>query len=374
MKITINRASFEKSFALAASFAPARCAAVNMTLVRLTAAAGDGESILEASNMEYGCRVVVAVEVDRYGACLLDPEKFAAILRESTDETLTITKTAKALTVKGNRSEYNMPISDPTEFSGVPLFTAEDYVSLPAASFRALIEGTAFACDEESSRYALGGIKFERDKNELIAIGTDGRRAAVRSAHTETTGKLAGECLFRVRSAVRVARALANADGDVKFSWDDKASHVQHANASFWAMQIEGRFPRWRDVFPHRPDPVVSLEIAAGVLHAGVRQAAIACSPESNGVDFKFDESSLVLNANTAEKGSSDIRLVCGTAAKKEVIVRLDHRFVGEFLKSVGPETIVTVTAEDHEAAVVMSAPEALNARYVIMPLSRDNN
>ena len=43
---------------------------------------------------------------------------------------------------------------------------------------RELIRRTVFATDNESSRYALGGVKLEFGDDNITAVGTDGRRLA----------------------------------------------------------------------------------------------------------------------------------------------------------------------------------------------------
>ena len=41
-----------------------------------------------------------------------------------------------------------------------------------------MIRRTIFATDNESSRYALGGVLLEMAADKIIAVGTDGRRLA----------------------------------------------------------------------------------------------------------------------------------------------------------------------------------------------------
>jgi len=43
---------------------------------------------------------------------------------------------------------------------------------------------------------------------------------------------------------------------------------------------VEGRYPRWRDVFPKRAD-ALKLNLTVGPFHSALRQASIACTNES---------------------------------------------------------------------------------------------
>src|SRR4029453_15591586 len=83
---------------------------------------------------------------------------------------------------------------------------------------------------------------------------------------------------------------------------------VKNPRATIYSRLLEGRYPRWRDVFPQRPTSV-KIELSVGPVHSAVRQAAIVTSEESRGIDFTFGEGSLVLAGQTAEVGQSRIEL-----------------------------------------------------------------
>ena len=131
---------------------------------------------------------------------------------------------------------------------------------------------------------------------------------------------------------------------------------------------MEGRFPRWRDVFPERTD-AIRVQLVAGPLLAAVRQAAIVTSEQSKGVDFSFDPGQLVLTGRSAESGESRIELPvdhAGTAVR----IKLDPRFVSDFLRVLDAETVVTVELTDGQSACVCTTADGYG--YVIMPLAAD--
>ena len=62
---------------------------------------------------------------------------------------------------------------------------------------------------------------------------------------------------------------------------------VRTPRVTIYSRLVEGRFPRWRDVFPQRQD-AQKIELPIGPVYAAVRQAAIVTNDESRGIDFKF--------------------------------------------------------------------------------------
>ncbi len=76
----------------------------------------------------------------------------------------------------------------PNEFPAWPQFTEAKYHELPARLLRELIRRTLFATDNESSRYALGGVLLELTDDKITAVGTDGRRLAKMEGPAKSVG------------------------------------------------------------------------------------------------------------------------------------------------------------------------------------------
>lgn len=138
------------------------------------------------------------------------------------------------------------------------------------------------ATDTESSRYALGGVLFERRDDTAFAVATDGRRLIAAEWQDATaavdfppvglgvlpapgsefaeSGKVipSADCLKLARTAKPKGRAAAKcpalqyvameeatANGRAKFAATDGET-----TAGLEVATMEGRFPTWRDVIP----------------------------------------------------------------------------------------------------------------------------
>src|SRR5690606_20841836 len=127
-------------------------------------------TILMATDLEVGIRVEVPlVEVEVAGAALLSLQRFGPSLRESSGENLRIEFDGKGTVVRGERSVFKLSAENPAEFPQVADFNEEKYHELPARLLRELVRRTAFATDNESSRYALGGVLLELEEDRITA-------------------------------------------------------------------------------------------------------------------------------------------------------------------------------------------------------------
>jgi len=227
-----------------------------------------------------------------------------------------------------------------------------------------------FATDNESSRYALGGVLVELGDKEVTAVGTDGRRLAKMQGPAVATWGGAAEAapIVPARAMQLVERCLSGADVPVRVAVRPSEILFHSGSTTISSRLVEGRFPRWRDVFPSRPD-AIRVNLVAGPLLAAVRQAAIVTSEHSKGVDFTFESGQLVLTGRSAESGESRIELPIDHTGET-VRIKLDPRFVSDFLRVLDADTAVTVELTDAQSACVCTTTDGYG--YVIMPLAAD--
>ncbi len=370
MKITCDREKLLAAFQTAAAVAPSRSPKPILQNVKLEARA-DSVTLL-ATDLEIGVRVDVSnVQVEAAGTAVLPIARFSSILRESSDASLLVATDGQNLVVSGQHSEFRLPAENPDEFPAVTSFSESKYHVLPARLFKELVRRTAFATDNESSRYALGGVLLELSEKEIIAVGTDGRRLAKMAGPAHAVGgHQTGDntTIVPTKAMHLIERALTDGDAEIHIAARANDILVKSPRATFYSRLVEGRFPRWRDVFPQRSGGK-QIELNVGPFHAAVRQAAIVTSDESRGVDFTFGQGKATLSGRAADVGQSRVELPISFDGD-EVGITLDPRFLSDFLKVLDPEKVFTLELKDSESAAVCSTDDGYG--YVIMPLARD--
>ena len=370
MKIVANREKLLNAFQTVAPVAPARSPKAILQNIKLDVTS-EGSTLM-ATDLEVGIRFAVeGIEVEQPGTVLLRTDKFGSILRECQDESFSIEADGKNTTVKGARSKFNLPVANPGEYPPVPSFDESGCYEVPARLLKELIRRTLFATDNESSRYALGGIKLESDGENLVAIGTDGRRLAKMEGPIHKVGEAMefGEAtIVPSRSMQLIERTVTDDDAEVKLAVRQNEVLVHTPRATIYTRLLEGRFPGWRDVFPNRSESA-KIELPVGPFAAAVRQAAIVTSDESRGVDFTFGEGTLVLAGKTAEIGQSHVELPISYDGAP-ITIALDPRYLLDFAKVLGAEKTFTLDLDNGDAAAVCSTDDGYG--YVVMPLARD--
>ncbi len=371
MKITCNREKLLSAFQLASSASSARSPKEILQNVKIVA--GEEVVTLMGSDMDAGIRVnVEGVDVQTPGKALLSVQRIGSILRESGDEQLLFDLSDSTLSIQGKYSEFNLPSGNPDEFPTLSAFEESAYHEIPGRLFRQMVHRTSFAIDVESSRYALGGVLLELEGDQVVAVGTDGRRLAAMhgkgtSVHDHKTQP--AHTIIPSKSLNLIERAISDKDEVIHIAARANDILIRTSQSVIYSRLVEGRFPNWKQVIPKRPN-AIRISGTSGPFLQAIRMAAVVADAESRGVDFQFGEGSLVLASRTAEIGQSRIEVPIDYSG--EVIkLMMDHRFVSDFLRVLDVDAPFTIEISTGSEPALFLTNDGYS--YVVMPMARDH-
>jgi len=349
---------------------------------------------------------------------------------------LTVTGAACSMEIQSASNRLTIPC-EPAEtddrFSGS--FPAEFCHQVAAGDLRTAIEKTAFCCDTEPTRYALGGILFHPQTSGFVLASTDSRRLSFRELPAEVFGtlpdgfdnhKAAGhtvssafctmltDCLKRIPadSPVSIASALIvsgdyadngrslvagesryeDENGELRIRQTRREIVIESPESfSLRALPIEGRFPRYRDVVP-RYFPI-EVTVYRPEFIAAIQSAAVCTDEESRGLDFVFRPDGCgEIHGQAVDIGKSnsafhhtaiDVETI-QTAINRQresrklqpiecdsMSITFDPKYLLDFLKRASTDNI-TLGLTDSDTAAVMRDQDDSAGTFVIMPLAQD--
>ncbi|CAB4131290.1 DnaN DNA polymerase sliding clamp subunit (PCNA homolog) [uncultured Caudovirales phage] len=327
-------------------------------------------STMYATDLEIGIAYIVdGITAEKPGDVIL-PTRIVQILKTMNDEEVAISCEDNQILIKAQRSQFKLPSENPDLFPSLDEFTGDDFYRIAADDLRTGIKRTVFATDPQSTRYALGGVLFEAHGNSISMVGTDGRRLALQTVSIEYNGKPS------VENVVIPAKALKLIDRNLVDEVEkpcirvlkQNAVQVRTSKAVIYARLVEGRFPRYQDVFPKECEARIPLLI--GPLQMAVEQATIVTSQESRGVDYLFADGLLTLNTIAADSGSSNVEMPIEYASKP-ISITFDPRFLLDALKVLNPDETLELELIDAKNAAVFKLGD--DFFYVLMPLTKDD-
>ena len=301
--------------------------------------------------------------------------RLRSILRESAGDEVTLTMDGSACTVSVGRGTWRLPVEDASEFPTWEPDGLKPVCRIPCDQFARAIRSVVYAHDDESSRYALGAVLIEVRGSVCSVVATDGRRLACATIeHDQSVDDI--DVLLPARAAAQIGR-FAGERGNQELAVQLEATKNECVatigGTTVTARLLDGRFPRWRDVFPERPDAKLHTVEIDALLHA-TRAAAIVTTEQSKGVDYAFTADGLTLSGRSAESGESTVAcevVESGTPC----VVKLDPAFVNDMCKALltlEGEPHVRISVAGKGDAVIFTYGEDDEYRSVIMPLAHD--
>lgn len=369
MKIVCSREKFLAAFQIAAAIAPSRSPKEILLNVKLDAS--EDRVVLMATDLEAGIRLEVDdVQVLEPGRALLNVSRVGHILRETSDELLTLELGENTLDISGSHSEFHLPRANADEYPSVVAFAEDAYFELPARLFKELVRRTVFATDNESTRYQLGGVLFEMEDESITTVATDGRRLAAMHGTGKSIGGFKNSGMSTIvptKTLQLMERSISDKDDTVCIAARSNDILIRTNRCTIYSRLVEGRYPNWKQVMPNQ-DNKTKIEGIVGPFFTALRQASIVADPESRGVEFTFGNGSLVVAAKTADVGQSRIELPISYTGEP-LHITMDYRFVSDFFKVLDPEKTFEVGVRSNAEPALFTTDDGYS--YVVMPMSR---
>lgn len=368
MKIVCHREGLLSACQLASAAIASRD--VKPILRNIKAIVEDDRCTLMATDLELGIRLEIrGIKVEEAGDAILPTSRLISILRESTDEEMTIEGGPDKCTVQGTTNEFEMPGEDPSTFPDVPAFVEEKYHEISAGVLREMIRRTVFAAATEGQvRFgATTGVLWELEDEKVSLVATDGRRLAWTSGPAKAYGGHSSEGQMLVVPAKAMSlldRNLASPDETIRISMRTNEVLMKTERSMIYSRLVEGRFPNYKQVIPTKHAHRVPLTV--GPFLAAVRQAAIMTDDESKRVRFQFAKKKLTLRAQGAESGQSRVELPVEFDGKG-IEISFDPKFVVDMLRVLEPDAaLVLELSESDKPAVFRIGSDYV---YVVVPL-----
>ena len=307
MKLRFNREELVETLSAICSVASSRSPKEILKCARLEAQSD--VLLVTATDLEIGLRsAVIQVEVEEPGEVLVVADTLAKIVRECSDEVMTLETEGSTLHVRGAGSHFKIVTQAAEDFPAVAVFDGDADFTIAHTTLQRLVEWTLFASARESTRYAINGVLWEIEDDSLALAATDGRRLSVARAKLEdASGAGASSAIVPSKALSLLAKLGAEADACIAVKLTANQMLLKVGRAMLSTSLIEGHFPKYRDVIPKDCDRMVMLNTSE--FHSALKRAALLTNDESKGVRLAFGDGTLTLSSRAPEQGEATISL-----------------------------------------------------------------
>jgi len=366
MKIQFNRSALTEALGLITSVVPHRTPKPVLKCVKIDAQ--EQEVRLSATDLEIGLDYTISeVKVDQIGQAVLDADRLASIVRESTDEVLALDMKDNTCEIKGTDSSFIIYSQDPEQFPAVPTFTGDTDILANLELLKAGTRRCLFATAKESSRYAINGVLWETKGKKLVLVATDGRRLARTKVSLSKAGSETAEAqniIVPAKTMTLLERLGADEKDEVAIKIAGSHLLISCAHVVINSNLVEGSFPKYDDIIPKDFDKKIMLSCDA--VASAVRRASLLASEESKGIKLSFSKNSLLFSGRAPEAGMAEINMAIEYDGEP-ISIGFNPQFLIDVIKVIpGPEFEMDLGQADRPG-LIKSGSDLL---YVLMPIN----
>jgi len=366
MKIQCDRRKLSEVFQILSGLIPPR--SVKPVLQHVKLLAGTDGVELWATDLEIAIRYRLQdVTVKEQGIAVVPAAKMSAILREGTDETVSIDTDKQVCNIRFPSSFFKLLGWETEEFPEIPTFREEGPLEIAAAGLRDMIRKSSFATAREKTRYALNGVLLRVRDDVAEMVGTDGRRLARRVLSLGGKKPAERKALLPTKGLAQVERLLDDDEEILQLDFEENMVIIRSRRADLSIRQVEGAFPDFEDVIPK--DKTTRVTSKAGEFCSALRRSAIMTSEETRAVRIRFAEDQAVFVARAADVGESQVELPVGLEGEEQEI-SFNPEFLIEGLRVLADDTEFHLDLTDKSSPGKLTCGEEYT--YVIMPINLD--
>ncbi|MCX5646062.1 MAG: DNA polymerase III subunit beta [Phycisphaerae bacterium] len=367
MKVSVNRSALAEALGLITSVVPTRTPKPILKCVRI--AASGNEMRIGATNLELGLDYLVSqVEVRAEGEVVVEAERLAAIVRESSEDVLVLESKDTTCEIRGMDSHFKIYGQDPKQFPKVPSFgEGQPDLAISLQQLQMGVEQCLFATAKESSRYAINGVLWEVKGKKLLLVATDGRRLArCRVDLQQLPAEAAAEkkIIIPARTMALLQKIGPREKESVAIKFVDNQVLLSCANVVISSNLVEGNFPKYEDIIPADYDKKLTLA-TEGTL-SGVRRAALLTSDDSKGIKLSVSREAIVFSGSSPEAGAAEISMAADYQGEP-IEIGFNPQFLSDALRVIRTPDFDLELGQPDRPGVLKSGADFL---YVLMPIN----
>ncbi|MDQ6916316.1 MAG: DNA polymerase III subunit beta [Pseudomonadota bacterium] len=326
----------------------------------------DGRLFMTATDLEMQITAHSELAGKQDQSVTVAARKFQDLLRALPDDTtLNLDTSAGKMTVRANRSRFNLQTLPAADYPRINLAQEQQQtIKLPQKDFRGLLKLAEFAMAQQDIRYYLNGMLLVVDKGSLQTVATDGHRLSYASL-TVPGNYTRQEVILPRKTVLEVGKLLEESDDELTIDLLANQVRFRFANIELVSKVVDGKFPDYNRVIPTGHSK--QIDISRAELLQAMQRAAILSNEKFRGVR-------LVL-------GTDQLKIICTNSEQEEAEEELEIDYKGEaldigfnitylldVLHNLATERVLLAFGDANSSALI-TMPDRGDYKYVVMPM-----
>lgn len=312
------------------------------------------------------------LEVIETGEALLPASVFTNIIKKLNGEIITVTMEGIVLTVRGQRSKYQVNTIRVDDYPNIDLTNNGTEFDISCELISSILDETAYAVSKKEAKPILTGVNmmYSKADSKLIVAATDGYRLAKIKTDIKSDGDDFNIIIPEkaIRKVLKIIKNL-NSDNDFKMIVSLRKVSIIAGNILIIIRLIDGSFPDTDRLIPTSFKSMVEVNKAA-LTEALKRVSLIANEEKENYVKIALNNNLLTLETRTLEVGNAQDSIYDVKVSGKETEFEetFSIRYLLETLANISSDDTVRIYRVGALKPYVLNAP-GRKGIHLILPV-----
>lgn len=325
--------------------------------------------IIKSTDLNISFISKIDVESTESGQAIIFCERFLAILKSMPEGKIQFEKKETNLSVKScvKKVRFSL-VLDIGKFPSIPIEDdLEKSFKVLIKDFREMIEMTIFSILDDSSRYYLFGAYFEKQKEKIIMVTTDGKRLSY------IDKKIGDECehegiIIPLKTLCILKKLLFEMDyvNDIIIFVGKNKIYFRIDNIQILSSLIEGKFPDYESIISKSNDNIYEVILDRNKLKESINRVSLIDFYKNNKIFFNFEKDKLNISA-TEEIGESDEDIECNNNGESMLIFNYDYLL--EPLSAMKSDKTHIEFSKVKGVPILLKPDKKNTPIYIIMPM-----
>jgi DNA polymerase-3 subunit beta len=364
MKVTVDKSELQKCVNVVSNAVSAKSAMPILSNILVEVKEKEKKLRFIATDLEVGVEYEISAEVSDKGGITLPAKKLSDIVRELPDAPVTITTEDNTAKVECEKTVFTLSGMPKEDFPSLPAFPKSGAFELPQKIWKTIVRKTSFAVSTEEMRYALNGLYFWAQDNELRMVATDGRRLSFIKNSLEEKIKEKVGVIIPIK-AIQELQSILGEEGNITIASTGTQIFFKTEQSMVTSRLIEGQFPSYEQVIPKFCEKKVGLKTARFL--QSIRRVSVLASEKTNQIKLTIQRQNIQVSANTPEIGEAKDEFDA-VYDGEEVQVAFNGKYLIDILKNIDSEEVSLELNQPLTPGVIKPAGDD-NYINVIMPI-----
>ncbi len=266
--------------------------------------------------------------------------------------------------IKSNKSRFSLQTLPAVDFPEISnQLDNSKIISLSQKMLRDLIYSVQYAMAQQDVRYYLNGVLIIIDGNQLKIVATDGHRLAFNMGNIEGFFEKQ-EIILPRKAVIELYKLLNDTDEIVNLEFSTQQVKITFSGITLITKVIEGKFPDYERVIPKYSN---HLNMEKSIVQQALQRAAILSSEKFRGVRFILTTNNLTIISNNSEQEEAHEEIETNYQGEP-LDIGFNVNYLMDCLNNIS-NNVATFSFGDPNSSILISSPESLNFRYVVMPM-----